>query len=203
MPAIEVMRLSSPHLTRLALQRARKILHQGGVIVYPTDTAYALGGVFNRPIVTKKIRKIKRRRDSKFTVIATSLAQAKRYFRLPPLARKLARQYWPGPVSIIVNPKLAVRVPDSYVARTLARLAGAPLIATSANRSGGSTPYTVRSVLRQLRGPLYPDLILDGGRLPKRKPSTIVKVDGRGKLRIVRSGAASLPSVKRKALSEK
>lgn len=193
MPGIEVVKLKQPRAARLALLRARKILRQGGVIVYPTDTAYALGGVFNRPIVSKKIRKIKRRRDSKFTVIATSLAQAKRYFRLPPLARKLARQYWPGPVSIIVNPKLAVRVPDSYVARTLARLAGAPLIATSANRSGGSTPYTVRSVLRQLRGPLYPDLILDGGRLPKRKPSTIVKVDGRGSVTVVRTGSVAVP----------
>lgn len=173
------------------VRSVRIVLRRGGVVVYPTDTAYALGGRFDRARVFRRVLRMKgsaRRGNAKFTLVAASLAQVERHFRLSPAARHLARKFWPGPLSIAVNKKYAVRVPDCGVARALARYAGAPLIATSANRSGGKTPYSVAAVRQELRGAAQPDLIVDAGRLPKRKPSTIVKVDGRGRMVVLRQG---------------
>lgn len=174
------------------LRLAAAILRHGGVVVYPTDTAYALGGMYSSRSVTRRILAIKGRRDPKFTLVAASLRQVQRHFPLPPAALALARQYWPGPLSLVVSRRYAVRVPADAVARRLAALAGSPLIATSANRSGRATPYTAAAVRRQfVRGPQL-DLLLDAGRLPKRKTSTVVAVDGRGQVRVLRPGAVKL-----------
>jgi len=179
-----------------ALRQAIKILRAGGVIVYPTDTAYALGGAYNRPSVIRRVLAIKgksRRGNQKFTLVASSLAQVERHFRLSKAVKRIARQYWPGPFSIVVSQKFSIRVPASPVARMLARQAGVPLIATSANRSGGTTPYSVSAALRQLRGQPQPDLVVNAGPLPKQKTSTIVRVDGRGKVTVLRNGAENVP----------
>lgn len=192
-------RVNSRRPSPQQLRQVGALLRRGGVVVYPTDTAYALGGVYNRRAVVRRALYIKGRRDPKFTLVAASLAQAERFFHLSPAARKLAARHWPGPLSIVVSRRFAVRVPRHSVARHLARLAGAPLIATSANRSGGRTPYTQASVMRQFGGRHQPDAILDAGRLPQRKPSTIVAVDGRGRITLIRKGAVSLAGVKRKA----
>lgn len=205
-----VLNISARHPTPRALRRTAAVLRRSGVIVYPTDTAYALGGRYDSPSVIRRVLAIKGRQDRKFTLVAASLAQVARHFRLPTAARRLALRYWPGPLSIAVSSRFAVRVPASRVARTLARLAGAPLIATSANRAGGQTPYTVREVTRQLGSPLLrhpmtyiqPDLVIDAGRLPKTKPSTIIRVDGRGKVVVVRPGPINV-SVKGKVRSAK
>lgn len=181
------MRLLTANRVKIEEPRVRRLLRRGGVIVYPTDTAYALGGKFNSSRATGRVLAIKSRSDRKFTLIASSLAQVEKFFPLMAAQRRLARRHWPGPLSLVVSRRFAVRVPKHPLARQLARLAGAPLIATSANRSGGPTPYTVRSALRQLGEP--PDVVLDAGRLPKRKPSTIIKVDGRGRITVVRAGA--------------
>lgn len=178
--------------SRAVLRSVADVLRRGGIIVYPTDTAYAIGGCFNRAVVRRRVLAIKGRRDRKFTLVAASLAQVLRHFRLHPTARHVARRYWPGPLSIVVSPRFAVRVPNSAVARTLARLAGAPLIATSANRSGGQTPYTVAAVRRQLTLGRQPAMMVDAGRLPQRKPSTIVRVDGRGQVRVIRAGGVKV-----------
>ncbi len=119
------------------INKAIAFLKRGGVIVYPTDTAYGLGGFFNSRKVAAKILKIKKRKDEKFTLIAADLKQVNKYFKLNKLQLKLAKKYWPGPLSLVVSKKYAVRVPDNIIARKLARRAGRPLIATSANISGG------------------------------------------------------------------
>lgn len=190
-----ILKINLRHPSFSILQQAVSVLRASGVIVYPTDTAYALGGIFNRPEVIRQVLSVKgpaRRGNRKFTLIASSLAQVEKFFPMSPAQRKLARRFWPGPLSIAVNPKYAVRVPDCKIARELARRVGAPLIATSANRSGGATPYSITEVIRQLNGRPQPDLLLDAGRLKKQKPSTVVRVDGRGKVEIIRAGAVNV-----------
>ena len=170
------------------VRRAAAVLKQQGVIVYPTDTAYALGGVFDSPAVRRRILQIKQRRDEKFTLIAASLAQVQQFFTLNTMAKKLARKFWPGPLSIVVTKQFAVRVPKQALARSFARQAGRPLIATSANLSGSPAPYTVQAVLAQFKNKKnQPDLLLDAGRLKKVKPSTVVAIVD-GQVRILRAG---------------
>ena len=179
---------------KAGIARAVAVLRRGGVIAYPTDTAYGLGGVFNSAAVVKKILRIKNRRDRKFTIVAASRQQVKRFFKLGPLEKKLARWYWPGPLSIVVSKRFAVRVSAHRVTRELCRRVGKPLIATSANLTGHAVNYSVGIIAKQLKHKRSkPDLILDAGKLVKQKTSTVVKVTA-GKIEVVRQGAVRLPA---------
>lgn len=159
------------------IKEAINALKRGQVIVYPTDTAYALGGIFNSQAVVKKILKIKKRTNSKFTLVASSMSQVENFFKPGRLLKKTAKQFWPGPYSIVVSPIYAVRVPGNKIARRLSRAVGRPLIATSANISSQPALYSAQEVFEEFkRQKNQPDLIIDAGKLPNKKPSTIVMV---------------------------
>ena len=181
------------------ITQAVKILKTGGVIVYPTDTAYALGGIFDSPKVVKKILAIKRRRDPKFTLIADSLKQVVDFFRLSQPQKKLGKKFWPAPLSIVVSQKYAVRVPNHQLARTLAHLTAKPIIATSANLSGTKTLYDSKQIISEFSDKKSsrsegerPDLIIDAGKLKKVKTSTIVQITGGNKVEVIRNGSFKL-----------
>lgn len=149
-------------------------LRAGGIIIYPTDTAYAIGCIYNNTAAIKRIMQIKGRRDPKFTIIASSLYQVEKNFKLNTLQRQLAKQYWPGPLSIVVTKRFAVRVPNHKIARALARRAGVSLLATSFNKSGKPAVYDLEGNWLD-----HHDIfIIDAGKLPKRQPSTVVEVKG-------------------------
>lgn len=182
------------------IKEAAAVLKRGGVIVYPTDTAYGLGGIYNLKKVTSKILKIKKRKDEKFTIISSSLSQVEKFFKLNSLQKKLAKKYWPGPLSIVVSSKFAARVPKNKIALALARQVGKPLIATSANLTGKQTIYDSKKIIKKFASKknfrLYsarqePDLIIDSGRLKKIKTSTIVKVSNR-EIKVLRKGSVKL-----------
>ena len=176
-------------LDNSGIKEAIKVLRRGKTIVYPTDTAYALGGVFDSPAVIKNILAIKNRKDEKFTLISSSVNQVKSLFKLNSVALTLAKKYWPGPLSIVVSDRFAVRVPANDLARALARQIKKPLIATSANLSGGKNLYRSLEVIKEFEDQKYqPELVIDAGALPKIKPSTLVKVDGK-KLKVIRAGS--------------
>ena len=176
------------------ISQAITILRGGGVIVYPTDTAYALGGIFNLAKVTKKILRIKKRKDEKFTLVASDFSQVQKFFKLNSKEKKLGKKYWPGPLSIVVSKRFAVRVPKNKIAQKLALEVGRPLIATSANISGSQTLYDSEDIIRQFKNKKnQPDLILNIGRLPKIKTSTIVEVFKK-EIKIIRKGSVKLTS---------
>lgn len=174
------------------ITKAAKILKHEGVIVFPTDTAYAIGGIFNSPKVVKGVLKIKERTDEKFTVVAADIRQVEKFFKLNKIARSLGKKYWPGPLSIAVSKKYAVRVPDNGVARRLAKLAGAPLIASSANISGLAANYSIGALLKNFRHKKnQPVLVINAGRLKKNPVSTIVAVKN-NKIVVIRPGSIKL-----------
>lgn len=160
-----------------------------GIFVYPTDTAYALGCVYTDQTAVRKIMQIKGRKDTKFTLIASSLHQVEQHFTLSTAQRRLAKKYWPGPLSIVVSKKYAVRVPKQPIARALAKKLGAPLLATSLNISGRPTIYDLHNVETILGLSLQKNnvSIIDIGKLPKTPPSTIVECVGE-KIIIQRAG---------------
>jgi len=174
------------------IAEAGAVLKNGGVVVYPTDTAYALGGRWDLPTVRERILTIKQRQDDKFTLICVNRAQVEKFFPLDRTTQQLARRYWPGPLSIVVSNTAAVRVPDNEIARQLAALAGAPLIATSANISGQATLYNAATVALKFSHVIeQPDIILDAGRLPVVPPSTIIRVNS-GQITVIRSGPVTV-----------
>lgn len=163
------------------IRTAAHIIRHGGVVIYPTDTAYAIGCDFQNAAAIERIVQIKKRTKRKFTLIASSQQQVEEFFPLNACQKKLAKKYWPGPLSIVLNKQFAVRVPALDIARTLARNAHTLLIATSANISGEQEIYNLHakenraraSTLRHLRA--HVDAMIDIGALPLCQPSTVVQ----------------------------
>jgi L-threonylcarbamoyladenylate synthase len=184
-----------------------KLLKQGKTIVYPTDTAYALGGDFLNAKTRTKIYKIKKRDKSKeLPAIANSLSMVKKYCFLNKTEERLAKKYWPGPLSIVLTvkpkfqktlgPAIAIRVPKNKIARSLSKSLNKPLVATSANISGKTTCYNVKNVLKQFsKSKVKPDIVIDDGELKQVPTSTIVRVDD-GKVKVLRKGNAKVPLIR-------
>lgn len=169
-------------------------LRNGGCVVYPTDTAYGIGCDFRNERAIQRIMSIKERQHPKFTLIAASLEQVEQFFPLTPAARALAQQHWPGPLSIVVSDRFSVRVPDEPIARQLAEGVGAPILATSANKSGNPTLYDVNTIKKEL-GEEAVDAWIDIGPLPQRQPSTIVRVDDEGNAIVIRKGPIDMDGI--------
>ena len=150
-------------------------------------------------------------------LIAASLAGVRRRFVLAGSALGLARRHWPGPLTLVLAYKKrgtslaasagertgAVRVPRSAWARAIAAVAGGLVTSTSANLSGEATLYDPRKVAASFRGRRHaPDLMLDAGLLPVRRPSTIVRLK-RGIIEVLRQGSVKVKSEKRKEKSSR
>lgn len=190
---------------------AVKVLNQGGVVMYPTDTAYGLAADIESRQGIKKIFKIKGRMKQKtLPLIGGALSMANKYVKWTPIGKKLAQKYWPGPLTLVLESrimnlesiisckhiikqgKIAIRVPDNKIAQMISKKLGRPITSTSANVSGEPECYSVAEFLNQAIGQKFlPDLILDAGRLKKRKPSTIADASGE-KIALVRKGTIKL-----------
>ena len=194
----------------LSIQRAVEVLRAGGVIAFPTDTVYGVGahGLLNDAV--EKLYVVKGRPAEKaIPLLLAAAAEVDGVARdISPAAWNLMQRFWPGALTIVLKKQahlppalsgaetVAVRVPDHAVVRDLIRALGAPLAATSANRSGEPELLDAQAIGRVLGGML--DLILDGGRCAGGVPSTVVDASGET-LRVLRAGAipaealASLP----------
>jgi len=193
-----------PKMSKTEIKEAVYILKNGGVVVYPTETLYGLGALATDKKAVKKIFKIKKRDSNKLLpVIVGSLNQAKRYFVFNKTDLRLARRFWPGPLSLILKTKskriehildskyIAVRFSANNLAAAIAKSAGAPITSTSANISGDSDCFTISAVKKQFAlASVKPDIYINGGRLKKTRASTIVNAKG-SKITILREGKIS------------
>jgi L-threonylcarbamoyladenylate synthase len=186
------------------INRAVQIIKQGGIIIYPTETFFALGGSGRDPEVVRKIREIKARPYQKpLPLIAGSLAQCLEDVEMDSLSLKIARQFWPGPLSLLVRARemipygvkdqegmVSIRVTPHQEAAKLCLLSGTPLVATSANFSGKPACagyYDLDKKLVSIVGQVLDSQETPAGGLP----STLVRVVGNRKLRIIREGKVS------------
>lgn len=193
------MKLFKTPLTPTQKKHIKTLLQKGGTIVYPTETAYGLGGdAFSKKAIAA-IQKIKGRSKKKpLPVICASRQMAEKIAKFSPIARELAKKHWPGPLTLVLKKKssastlagnkktIAIRVSASKIARELSHIINAPIISTSANLSGKGECYSVSCVLKQL-GKNKPDLVIDSGHLPKKLPSTIIDCTIKP-IRVLRSG---------------
>jgi len=190
-----------------AIQRAADVIRAGGVVALPTDTLYGLAADPFNPDAVARVFAIKGRgADRALALIAADLDQVVDTLgRLPGRAHALAKQFWPGPLTLLVaapsklapavtadTGRVGVRVPGHEIARALCRAAGRPLTATSANVSGAPPTADPDDVAAAL-GALV-DVLLDGGPSPGGDPSTIVDATG-PTLRLVRPGAIAWDEV--------
>lgn len=170
-----------------ALQKAGKIIKAGGLVAFPTETVYGLGGDALNPASSQKIYEAKGRpSDNPLIVhIATMEALPALVEEMPAAAKKLANLFWPGPLTMIFKKSdlvprettggldtVAVRMPVHDVALDFIEAAGGYVAAPSANRSGRPSPTTAAYVAEDMEGRI--EMILDGGQATLGLESTIV-----------------------------
>ncbi|MBP2651084.1 MAG: Sua5/YciO/YrdC/YwlC family protein [Firmicutes bacterium] len=170
-----------------SLARAAEVIKSGGLVAFPTETVYGLGANGLNPSAVAKIFKAKGRPSDNPLIlhIADSFEVEKLVRLVPANARVLMEKFWPGPLTLVLKRTLAVpdevtggldtvaiRLPDSLVARELIRLAGVPIAAPSANTSGRPSPTTAQAVLADLDGKI--SIVVDAGPCGIGVESTVV-----------------------------
>lgn len=166
------------------VEEARKIIEEGGVVVFPTETAYGLAADALNPDAVEKVYKAKQRpREKGLTVIVDSLEQVERYAQLSDTERKIVNEFMPGPITLVadkkeddlpdnLNEKFVFRISSSELARNLAQ--NGPITATSANISGNATSYQIGDISDKLLDNV--NGVIDRGELEDGPTSTIVEV---------------------------
>ena len=140
-----------------SVHQAIRILKKGGIVVFPTETAYGVGCRIDDEKAVRRLIKLRRRSKGKpFLVLVSSLQMAKRYWqKLPFEVENLAKKFWPGPLTIIYycqeglvsgavradGKTLGVRMPPYEITLKFIEAVGVPILAPSANFSGKETPY--------------------------------------------------------------
>ena len=177
-----------------AIARAAAVIRAGGTVAVPTETVYGLAARADDAGAVAAIYRAKGRPDfNPLIVHVADRAMADRLVRFDALADRLAAQFWPGPLTLVLPrladapvdaavcaglPTLALRCPAHPVMRALILASGLPLAAPSANRSGAVSPTSAAHVLASLGGRV--DLVLDGGDSDRGIESTIVAVREQG-----------------------
>ena len=190
------------------LEEAARILREGGLVAFPTETVYGLGANALDEEAAKKIYAAKGRpSDNPLIAHISSPEELKPLAaEIPDMAKKLMDCYWPGPMTLVFKKTdlvpygttggldtVAVRMPSDPVAKTLIRLAGVPIAAPSANSSGRPSPTTADHVWQDMEGKI--DMIVDGGPAGIGLESTIIDVTGPVAM-ILRPGAITIEMVR-------
>jgi L-threonylcarbamoyladenylate synthase len=193
------VRMDQPLEPQLA--DAAAAIHAGDIVAFPTDTLYGLAADPRSQAAIEGVFALKGR-DAAHTIalVAGDLAQVDEIAVLSPLALQAAKEFWPGPLTMLLRAKpglasatvgdgglVGVRVPNHIVALSLTRACGHALTATSANRTGQPATADPDEVAGQL--PAL-DVLLDAGKAPGGPASTLVDLSG-GAPRLVRAGATS------------
>lgn len=187
-------RIDSKKIDPKALETAVAVLRRGGVLVYPTETAYALGCDSENHAAVKKLFTLKKRAASKpLPLIVATPKMARAFCALDRYSRMVSDAFWPGPLTLVApavkgKGSIALRVSSAPWPTALSGALGKPIISTSANISGRKTQYAIASVLRDIG--TSPDMVLDAGVLKTTRPSTVVRAHG-GFVEILREGPVS------------
>ncbi len=202
---VRVVRIRKDSGEAEAVGLAAAVLARGGLLIYPTDTLYALGCRALDGAAAGRVRTAKGRDDGKpLPLVIAGLEQFEAVCaRRPHVLAALAERFWPGPLSLVVpaarglaetvtcgTGTVAVRVPDLEFALSLCRLAG-PVVSTSANRAGNLAPASCEAAVREVGE--FAELAIDSGE-GLRTPSTLVDLTG-AEPRLLRAGAVPWEAV--------
>ena len=170
------------------IQQAIHILNQGGIVIFPTDTAFGIGCRMDNEQAVQKLFKLRKRPESQATpVLVSGLAMAQQYLQPIPqeVIDKLINKHWPGALTIVLPCKankvpslvrggtktLGVRMPDHPVALELIKNTGVPILGPSANFHGDKTPYEFTDLNKDLLK--HVDFVIKGECTLKRHSTVI------------------------------
>ena len=182
---------------------AAEIIKKGGIVAFPTETVYGLGGNALDPSAASKIYAAKGRpSDNPLIVHLDKFENAGVYAHTTPLFFDIANAFMPGPITVILKKRsfipdsvtggldtVGLRVPSNKIARELIELSGVPIAAPSANISGKPSPTSFEHVYHDLNGKV--DAIIDGGSCDFGVESTIIKLEDKT-IQLLRPGAVTL-----------
>jgi L-threonylcarbamoyladenylate synthase len=209
MPRVIAVNPGAPEAS--ALVEAARVLRAGGLVAFPTETVYGLGALALDADALARVFEAKGRPTHHPLIAHVENVVAARALALtwPDAAEELARAFWPGPLTLVVErashvpaavaggaSSIALRVPAHPVALALLAHLGAPIAAPSANRYQGISPTTAAHVVKELGDRV--DLVLDGGMCTAGIESTVVDVRV-APVRVLRLGAADLSVLRRAA----
>lgn len=191
------------------IARAARLLQEGQLVAFPTETVYGLGGDATNEAAVARIFAAKGRpRFNPLIVHVPGLAEAEALGAFDERARDAARRFWPGPLSLVLPRRpdsglsflasagldtVALRVPAHPVAQALLRAAGRPIAAPSANRSGRVSPTEAAHVAAELGDRVA--LVVDAGPCPVGIESTVLDLSGRAP-RLLRPGGITLEALR-------
>jgi L-threonylcarbamoyladenylate synthase len=201
---VELLPVDSAHPDPRVLDHTAEMVLRGGVIAFPTDTLYGLGCSLFDVAAVELIARLKRRPAGMAVISlipeadqAWGLAQ-----EVTPIADRVIRAHWPGPVSIIMRASaivparvqgaggtVALRCPNDTLSLALLGRIGGPVVSSSANLSGQRPAETAQEVLEYFGNQL--DLVLDGGPRRGGVPSTLVDLTG-SRAKLIRRGAVDV-----------
>ncbi|MCX2559906.1 L-threonylcarbamoyladenylate synthase [Acetobacter farinalis] len=195
--------------TPTGIATAARILRDGGLVAFGTETVYGLGGDATNPTAVARIFEAKNR--PRFNPLISHFASAEEAFtqvQATPLARALAERFWPGPLTLVLPrapgstvsdlaadglSSLAVRVPKGDAVLALLHAVGRPVAAPSANRSGRISPSEASHVLEELDGRI--DAVLDTGPCAVGLESTVLDLSSPGRPCLLRPGGVPVEAL--------
>ncbi|NMM61555.1 threonylcarbamoyl-AMP synthase [Clostridium sp. P21] len=171
----KIQMLDEENLDRNILMEAAKVIKESGLVAFPTETVYGLGGNALDPIAVKKIFEAKGRpQDNPVIAHIADFEEIKPLVKeIPEVAKKLMEKFWPGPMTLILHKSEAIpevttaglecvgiRMPSNIIAREFIRACGVPIAAPSANISGRPSPTDVERCIEDMDGKI--DYIIGG-----------------------------------------
>lgn len=182
------------------MEEAVRLLRQGELVCYPTDTVYGIGAAAADDGAVRRMFAVKGRPlDKPVPLLIADAEGAAQLAEVTPVARRLMERFWPGALTIVMRKaeglhslalagreKVALRLPDQSLVREIIRALGGPITGTSANRVGEPPPVSAAEAARQMGGMV--SLIVDGGTCRSRLESTVIDIT-EDPLKILREGA--------------
>jgi L-threonylcarbamoyladenylate synthase len=182
---VEIIKLNSK-----TVDAAIKVLKNGGLVIYPTETLYGIGADATNPAAIKKLSKYKNRPLGKpYSIAVTNQKMAEEFVELNATAKNLYSEFLPGPLTVISKGKhkvakgieseegtLGIRIPNYKLVIDIVKKFERPITATSANASYKKRPYKISDILEKIseKQKELIDLIIDAGEIPLNEPSTVI-----------------------------
>jgi len=207
----ETVRIHSGTDLDNALALAVETLNIGGVVLYPTDTTYALAVNALNAGAVDRVFQLKGRDYSKpIHVVVRDMNQAEHHVIVNDIARQIGAHFLPGALTLVLPQKanskiptllvagantLGIRIPNHPVCRSLTSLLDFPITTTSANRSGMPNTYSIKAVGQQLGADFKTiDVVLDTGQLETGNVSTVIAVEGES-IKLIREGTIPFANI--------
>ena len=193
--------------------KCAEIIKSGGLVVFPTETVYGLGADATNADAARRIFEAKGRpSDNPLIIHIANPCDAEKYAYTNETYYLLAEKFMPGPLTVVLNSRetipaatrgglstVAVRCPESRIARRLIELSGVPIAAPSANLSGSPSPTLAEHAIADMSGRV--DAIIDGGAADFGLESTIVKIEEGGRAVLLRPGAITPDDIRSVGIS--